>query len=128
MVCYEDGRVIMNRFRNINEAAKLGRILWAIGGNALYPDYDLRVEKAAPDISRHTMHTLMAFTKEKKVLLLVTKKPKHLDDVVRDLRATFDLYSAINLDGGGSTAMVAGGGKIVDQGRRLNNIITFKEG
>lgn len=125
MVCYEDGRVIMSRFRNINDFPRWGNIAWAIGGNAVYPDYNLAIEKAAPDIGRHAMHTLMAYTSDKKVLLLITRRPKRLDDVVRDLRTRFNLVSAINLDGGGSTAMVANEKTIVDQGRVLNNIVYF---
>ena len=127
MVCFEDGRVIMDRFNNVSEISKLGKIKWAIGGNAAYPDYNLKIERAASDISRVAPHTLLAYTKDKKVLLLITKMNKHLDNVVADLRSIFNLYSAINLDGGGSTSMKADGAVIKDQGRKLNNIIAVKQ-
>ena len=127
MICFEDGRVIMDRFNNISEISKLGKIKWAIGGNAAYPEYNLKIERAASDISRVAPHTLLAYTKEKKVLLLTTKMNKHLDNVVTDLRNTFNLYSAINLDGGGSTSMKIDSKVVKDQGRKLNNIIAVKQ-
>lgn len=124
MVCFTDGRVIMDRFNNLSEIKKLGKIKWAIGGNALYPDYNLKLEGAMPDIARNTAHTLMAYTKDKKILLLITKNNRSLADARKDLLNTFSLYSAINLDGGGSTSMRAAGKVIKDQGRKLNTVIS----
>lgn len=125
MVCFTDGRVIMDRFNDMDEIKKLGKIKWAIGGNALYPDYNLKLEGALPDIARCTAHTLMAYTKDKKVLLLITKANRSLADARKDLLSTFSLYSAINLDGGGSTSMIAGGKVIKDQGRKLSTIVSI---
>ena len=104
---------------------KLGKIKWAIGGNALYPDYNLKLEGAMPDIARCTAHTLMAYTKDKKVLLLITKANRSLADARKDLLSSFSLYSAINLDGGGSTSMIANGKVIKDQGRKLSTIVSI---
>lgn len=125
MVCFENGQVIMDRFNNLAEIKKLGSIQWAIGGNALYPDYNLKIEGALPDIARKTHHTVLAYTKDKKVLLLITKEPKSLSGVREDLLKTFNLYSAINLDGGGSTSMRANGKVILDQGRKLSTIVSI---
>ena len=126
MVCFVSGQVIMDRFNNLTEIEKLGlgKIKWAIGGNALYPDYNLKLEGALSDIARCTAHTLLAYTKDKKVLLLITKNKRSLSDVRKDLINTFSLYSAINLDGGGSTSMIANGKIICDQGRKLNTIVS----
>ena len=123
MVCFEGGRVIMDRFNNLSEIQKLGKVKWAIGGNSIYPDYNLKIEKALPDLSRFAPHTMMAYTKDDKILLLITKENRTLTDARNDLLKEFSLVSAINLDGGGSTAMVANGKIIKDQGRRLNTII-----
>ena len=123
MICFEGGRVIMDRFNNLSEIQKLGKVKWAIGGNALYPDYNLNLEKALSDISRFAPHTMMAYTKDNKILLLTTKENRTLTDARNDLLKEFNLVSAINLDGGGSTAMVANGKIIKDQGRKLNTII-----
>lgn len=123
MVCFTDGRVIMDRFNNIAEINKLGKIKWAIGGNALYPDYNLKLEGAMSDISKYAPHTMMAYTKDKKILLLITKANRTLTDARNDLLKTFNLISAINLDGGGSTSMIAVGKVIKDQGRKLNTIV-----
>lgn len=125
MVCFTDGRVIMDRFNNLSEIQKLGKIKWAIGGNAIYPDYNLKLEGAMPDIARNTAHTLMAYTKDKKVLLLITKANRPLADARKDLLSTFSLYSAINLDGGGSTSMIADGKVIRDQGRKLSTVVSI---
>ncbi|WP_433446799.1 phosphodiester glycosidase family protein [Peptoniphilus sp.] len=124
MVCFTDGRVIMDRFNNLVEIQKLGKVKWAIGGNAIYPDYNLKLEGAMSDIERYAPHTLLAYTMEKKILLLITKENRTLTDARSDLLKTFDLYSAINLDGGGSTAMIAEGKVIKDQGRKLNTIVS----
>ena len=124
MVCFTNGQVIMDRFNNLSEIQKLGKIKWAIGGNALYPGYNLKLEGALPDIARNTAHTLMAYTKDKKVLLLITKTNRTLADARKDLLSSFSLYSAINLDGGGSTSMIAGGKVIKDQGRKLSTIVS----
>lgn len=124
MVCFESGQVIMDRFNDLDEIKKLGKVKWAIGGNALYPDYNLKLEGALPDIARNTAHTLLAYTKDKKVLLLITKNNRSLSDTRKDLLTTFSLYSAINLDGGGSTAMKANGKIIKDQGRKLSTIVS----
>lgn len=124
MVCFEDGRVIMNRFNHISEINKLGKIKWAIGGSALYPDYNLKIEKVFPDISRFAPHTILAYTKENKILLLITKENRTLTNARNDLLKTFNIISAINLDGGGSTSMIANGKVIKDQGRKLSTIIS----
>lgn len=124
MVCFTNGQVIMDRFNNLSEIQKLGKIKWAIGGNAIYPDYNLKLEGALPDIARNTAHTLLAYTKDKKILLLITKNNRSLLDARKDLLNTFSLYSAINLDGGGSTAMKANGKIIKDQGRKLSTIVS----
>lgn len=124
MVCFTNGQVIMDRFNNLSEIQKLGKIKWAIGGNAIYPDYNLKLEGAMPDIARNTAHTLLAYTKSKKVLLLITKNNRSLSDTRKDLLTTFSLYSAINLDGGGSTSMIANGKVIKDQGRKLSTIVS----
>lgn len=125
MVCFTNGQIIMDRFNNLSEIQKLGKIKWAIAGNALYPDYNLKLEGAMPDIARYTAHTLMAYTKDKKVLLLITKTNRSLADARKDLLSSFSLYSAINLDGGGSTSMIAGGKVIKDQGRKLSTIVSI---
>lgn len=125
MVSFTDGRVIMDRFNNLSEIQKLGKIKWAIGGNALYPDYNLRQEGAMPDIARCTAHTLMAYTKDKKILLLITKSNRSLSEARKDLLSNFSLYSAINLDGGGSTSMIADGKVVRDQGRKLSTIVSI---
>lgn len=124
MVCFEDGGVIMDRFNNLAEIQKLGKVKWAIGGNALYPDYNLKLEQAMADISRYAPHTMIAYTKDRKILLLITKENRTLTDARNDLLKEFRLYSALNLDGGGSTAMVAEGRVIKDQRRRLNTIVS----
>lgn len=125
MVCFTSGQVIMDRFNNLTEIEKLGlgKVKWAIGGNALYPSYNLRIEGVLSDIARKTAHTVLAYTKDKKVLLLTTRENRSLNDVRKDLLNTFSLYSAINLDGGGSTSMRANGKVIKDQGRKLSTII-----
>lgn len=125
MVCFTDGKVIMDRFNTLAEIQKLGKVKWAIGGNALYPGYNLKLEGALSDIARNTAHTLMAYTKDKKILLLITKNNRSLSDARKDLLNTFSLYSAINLDGGGSTAMKANGKIIKDQGRKLSTIVSI---
>lgn len=114
----------MDRFNNLAEIQKLGAVKWAIGGNALYPDYNLKLEGALGDIERYAPHTLMAYTKDRKILLLITKENRTLTSARNDLLKTFSLYSAINLDGGGSTAMVAEGRVVKDHGRRLSTIIS----
>lgn len=123
MAYLEKGNVIMDRFNNLREIQRLGKVKWAIGGNALYPDYNLKLEKALPDISRFAPHTIMAYTRDNTILLLITKENRTLTDARNDLLKEFNLVSAINLDGGGSTAMVADGKIIKDQGRKLNTII-----
>ena len=75
------------------------------------------------DISKYAPHTMMAYTKDKKILLLITKANRTLTDARNDLLKTFNLISAINLDGGGSTSMIAVGKVIKDQGRKLNTIV-----
>lgn len=114
----------MDRFNNFSEIQKLGSVKWAIGGNALYPDYNLKLEGAMSDIARYAPHTFMAYTKDKKILLLITKENRTLINARNDLLKEFILYSAINLDGGGSTSMIANGKVIKDQGRKLNTIIS----
>lgn len=127
MVCFTDGSVIMNRYNNTNEFKTFTKqVKWAVGGNALYPDYNLNYEKTLPDIARNTYHTLMAYTKNKKILLLTTINKRSLNDCRKDLLNTFEIYSAINLDGGGSTSMKANSTTVQNQGRLLNNIIEFK--
>lgn len=126
MIYFASGKILMDRFNNITEISKLGEIKWAVGGNSLYPDYNLKLEGAFPDIERFAPHTIMALTKDRKILLITTKENRTLTDARNELLKEFNLISAINLDGGGSASMLADGKIIKDHERRLNNMIYVK--
>lgn len=124
MAMYTDGQITVEWINNIQEYKR--PIKWAIGGNALYPAYDLKYENVMDDIKRKTQHTALAYSKAGTILLIISWLNKTLDEFRADLIREFDIHSAINLDGGGSTAMKFGSKVIKDQGRKLNSIVYFK--
>lgn len=125
MVYLKDGSLYLLYANNIGDV--IGEVIWAIGGNALYPAYDLDFENVMNDIRRNTQHTGLVYLKSGKILLLITKSNRYLEHFRSDILNTFSgVVSALNLDGGGSTSMKYNGKAIKDQGRKLSNIITVK--
>lgn len=122
-ICIDyDGNVTLQVVNNINEIKPKPR--FAMSGLSLYPVYNPKAEKIAPDILARTWHTAIGY-KGKDVYLITTKTMCDMIDFKNRVQA-LGVDGAVALDGGGSSE-IRYKGMYQGSGRGLASAVIIKE-